>query len=118
MGGGAGLPRAGLRVPQIWGNPEAGGRGAGGGGERPPIPYIFNIPNQRKEHTAIRNNIGPARAWRAPNHPQAAVITMGALDDLAAKLNLDPLDLWLKNLELDGPRRDVHREELAVPADL
>ena len=37
------------------------------------IPYVFAAPNQRKEHTAIRNNIGPARAWRAPNHPQAAV---------------------------------------------
>ena len=84
----------------------------------PPIPYIFNIPNQHKEHTAIRNNIGPARAWRAPSHPQAAVITMGALDDLAAKLNMDPLDLWLKNLEISGPRRDVYFEELAVAADL
>jgi xanthine dehydrogenase YagR molybdenum-binding subunit len=84
----------------------------------PPIPYIFSIPNQHKEHTAIRNNIGPARAWRAPSHPQAAVITMGALDDLAAKLNLDPLDLWLKNVEIAGPRRDVYREELAVAADL
>ena len=71
----------------------------------PPIPYVFGIPNQHKEHTAIRNNIGPARAWRAPNHPQAAVISMGALDDLAAKLNMDPLDLWLKNLEIAGPRR-------------
>ncbi len=94
------------------------GTGGPGGGGMPPIPYIFNIPNQHKEHTAIRNNIGPARAWRAPNHPQAALITMGALDDLAAKLNMDPLDLWLKNLELDGPRRDVHREELALAADL
>jgi xanthine dehydrogenase YagR molybdenum-binding subunit len=97
---------------------QSWGTGGPGGGGMPPIPYIFGIPNQHKEHTAIRNNIGPARAWRAPNHPQAAVITMGALDDLAAKLNMDPLDLWLKNLEIAGARRDVHREELAVAADL
>jgi xanthine dehydrogenase YagR molybdenum-binding subunit len=97
---------------------QSWGTGGPGGGGMPPIPYVFGIPNQRKEHTAIRNNIGPARAWRAPNHPQAAVITMGALDDLAAKLNLDPLDLWLKNLDITGPRRDVYREELAVAADL
>jgi xanthine dehydrogenase YagR molybdenum-binding subunit len=94
------------------------GTGGPGGGGMPPIPYVFGIPNQRKEHTAIRNNIGPARAWRAPNHPQAAVISMGALDDLAAKLNMDPLDLWLKNLEIAGPRREVYREELGVGADL
>ena len=97
---------------------QSWGTGGPGGGGMPPIPYIFNIPDQRKEHTAIRNNIGPARAWRAPNHPQAAVITMGALDDLAAKLSMDPLDLWLKNLEITGPRRDVYREEFAVAADL
>jgi xanthine dehydrogenase YagR molybdenum-binding subunit len=97
---------------------QSWGTGGPGGGGMPPIPYVFGIPNQHKEHTAIRNNIGPARAWRAPNHPQAAVITMGALDDLAAKLNMDPLDLWMKNLEITGPRRDVYREELGIAADL
>jgi xanthine dehydrogenase YagR molybdenum-binding subunit len=84
----------------------------------PPIPYIFNIPNQRKEHTAIRTNIGPARAWRAPNHPQAAGITMCALDDLAAKLSMDPMELWLRNLQITGPRSNVYREELAIAAEL
>src|SRR5579864_5372296 len=97
---------------------QSWGTGGPGGGGMPPIPYVFGVPNQHKEHTAIRNNIGPARAWRAPNHPQAAVISMGALDDLAAKLNMDSLDLWLKNLEITGPRKEVYREELAVAADL
>jgi len=97
---------------------QSWGTGGPGGGSMPPIPYVFNIPNQRKEHTAIRTNIGPARAWRAPNHPQAAAITMCAVDDLAAKLNMDPLDLWLKNLEITGPRRDNYREELGIASDL
>ena len=94
------------------------GTGGPGGGSMPPIPYIFNIPNQRRQHIAIRNNIGPARAWRAPNHPQAALITMGAVDDMAAKLNMDPFDFWLKNLDIAGPRKDTYREELAIGADL
>jgi xanthine dehydrogenase YagR molybdenum-binding subunit len=94
------------------------GTGGPGGGGMPPIPYIFNIPNQRKEHIAISNNIGPARAWRAPNHPQAAVLTMCALDDLAAKLNFDPLEFFTRNLYLTAPRQDVYREELAIAADL
>jgi xanthine dehydrogenase YagR molybdenum-binding subunit len=97
---------------------QSWGTGGPGGGSMPPIPYIFNIPNQRRDHMAIRNNIGPARAWRAPNHPQAALITMSALDDLAAKLNMDPMELWLKNLEITGPRRDVYREELGIAAEL
>jgi xanthine dehydrogenase YagR molybdenum-binding subunit len=44
---------------------DSWGTGGPGGGGMPPIPYVFSIPNQRQEHTAIRNNIGPARAWRA-----------------------------------------------------
>jgi xanthine dehydrogenase YagR molybdenum-binding subunit len=97
---------------------QSWGTGGPGGGGMPPIPYIFTIPNQRKEHTAISANIGPARAWRAPNHPQAAVITMCAFDDLAAKLNFDPYDLWMKNLDMTGRRRDSYREELGIAADL
>jgi xanthine dehydrogenase YagR molybdenum-binding subunit len=94
------------------------GTGGPGGGGMPPIPYVFSIPNQRQEHTAIRNNIGPARAWRAPNHPQAAVLTMCALDDLAAKLNMDPVEFFGKNLNLTKARENTYREELGIASDL
>lgn len=97
---------------------QSWGTGGPGGGGMPPIPYVFSIPNQRKQHTAIRNNIGPARAWRAPNHPQAAVLTMCALEDLAAKLNMDPLEFFQKNLAITGPRAENYREELGIAADL
>ena len=94
------------------------GTGGPGGGGMPPIPYVFSFPNSRLEHTAIRNNIGPARAWRAPNHPQAAVITMCALDDLAAKLNMDPVEFFGKNLNLTKTREKTYREELAIATEL
>lgn len=98
---------------------QSWGTGGPGGGGMPPIPYVFNVPNQRKEHTAIRNNIGPARAWRAPNHPQAAVLTMCALEDLAAKLIMDPVDFFLKNLNLvTKDRQRVYAEEFAIASDL
>src|SRR5205823_13506515 len=84
----------------------------------PPIPYVFTIPNQRKQHTATRNNIGPARVWRAPNHPQAAVLTRCGLDDLAAKLNMDPVEFFGKNLDITKSRQDIYREELAIAFDL
>ena len=94
------------------------GTGGPGGGGMPPIPYVFSVPNSRLEHTAIRNNIGPARAWRAPNHPQAAVLTMCALDDLAAKLNMDPVEFFGKNLNLTKARENTYREELAIATEL
>ena len=94
------------------------GTGGVGGGGTPPLPYIFEIPNQRKQNTAISTNQGSARAWRAPNHPQAALITMSAIEDLAAKLKMDPLDLILKNLEIAGPRKDTYREEFAIADEL
>src|SRR6185312_12533188 len=97
---------------------DSWGTGGPGGGGSPPMPYVFNIPNQRKQHTAIVNHIGPARAWRAPNHPQGCLITMTALDDMAAKLNMNPLDFFLKNIELVGTRAQVYRDELKICADL
>lgn len=103
---------------QSWGTGGPGSAGA------PPMPYVVNIPNQRKQHVNVRTNIGPARAWRAPNHPQGCLITLGALDDLAAKLNMDPLDFMLKNIQLTAPpndefhRADTYRDELLKAADL
>jgi xanthine dehydrogenase YagR molybdenum-binding subunit len=98
---------------------ESWGTGGPGGGGSPPMPYVLtNIPNQRKQHTAVATNIGPARAWRAPNHPQGCLITMGALDDLAARLGMDPLDFMLKNLNLATARAEVYHDELLIGADL
>ncbi len=94
------------------------GTGGMGGGGTPPLPYIFEIPNQRKQHVAISTNQGSARAWRAPNHPQAAAITMCAMEDLAAKLNLDPVEMLARNLELTGPRAKIYRDELPIAAEL
>ena len=97
---------------------QSWGTSGPGGGSSPPIPLVFAIPNQRKDHMAIRNNIGPGRAWRAPSYPQGALITMCALNDLAAKLRVDPLDLWIKNLDLASRQATTFREELGIAAQL
>lgn len=103
---------------------DSWGTGGPGGGGAPPMPYVVNIPNQRKQHTAVATNIGPARAWRAPNHPQGCLITMSAIEDCAAKLGMDPLQLMLKNIALTAPsedtyhRADTYRDELMIAADL
>ena len=97
---------------------ESWGTGGPGGGGAPPMPYVVSIPNQRKQHVAVLTNIGPARAWRAPNHPQGCLITMSALEDMAAKLNMDPVELLMKNIELTAPRAAVYKEELQIASEL
>jgi xanthine dehydrogenase YagR molybdenum-binding subunit len=97
---------------------ETWGTGGIGGGGRPPLPYVIEIPNRRSVHTPIACNVGPARAWRAPNHPQAAVITWGPFEDLAAMLNRDPYDLLMQNIGMLGVRSNLYKEELQIAADL
>jgi xanthine dehydrogenase YagR molybdenum-binding subunit len=92
--------------------------GLGGGVNPTVLPYVFRIPNKHTRHTAIANNIGSQRAWRAPNHPQACLVTMSALEDLAAKLKMDPLEFFMKNIALTGPRAQTYTDEFKIAADL
>lgn len=82
------------------------------------LPYVFrNVANRRINHTAVAINAGTSRAWRAPNHPQLCVVTQSAMDDLAAKLNMDPLEFFTKNLGLTA-RAEVYRAQLQQAADM
>jgi len=97
---------------------ESWGTGGISGAGSPSLPYVFTrIPAKRTRHTVVKTNIGPARAWRAPNHPQMCLITMSALDDMAAALNMDPLEVILKNLQFTD-RAEVYRAELLKAAEL
>ncbi|MCB9384821.1 MAG: xanthine dehydrogenase family protein molybdopterin-binding subunit [Bryobacterales bacterium] len=97
---------------ETWSTGGVAGRGA------PPLPYIFqDIPNRKTRHLNVSTNTGPARAWRAPNHPQAAALTMTALTDLAAKLDMDPFELFKKNLGFT-PRAEVYSAEMDKAAEL
>jgi xanthine dehydrogenase YagR molybdenum-binding subunit len=96
---------------ETWATGGPSGRGA------PPLPYVVDPKNTKTRHINISTNTGPARAWRAPNHPQAAVLTMCALTDLAGKLEMDPLEFFKKNAGLTA-RPDVYRAQLDKGAEL
>jgi xanthine dehydrogenase YagR molybdenum-binding subunit len=68
-----------------------------------PLPYVYEIPNTKVKHAVVRLNAGQLRAMRAPGHPQSCVLTDCPLDDLAAKLELDPMQVRLKNLPPNVP---------------
>ncbi len=93
--------------------------GFGGGGLNAQLfPYVFRkVPNRRINHTAVSINTGSARAWRAPNHPQVSFLTCSALEDLAAKLKMDPIEMFKKNLEFTD-RPEVYSKQLDIAAGL
>ncbi len=59
--------------------------------------YIIEPQARRVQRWGVLTNTGGTAALRAPGHPQAAVIWDMALDALAAKLNMDPLEFRKKN---------------------
>jgi xanthine dehydrogenase YagR molybdenum-binding subunit len=106
-----------------WQSESWGTSGPASGGNAN-LPYILQtqLPYRRK-HTAVHTNIGPARAWRAPNHPQFCLVTMSAMEDLAAKLNMDPVQFLLKNMQYAGERNKGfgtkdYEQELAKASEL
>jgi len=101
-----------------WSSESWGTGGPDAQGGAPNLPYVMRIPDRRVRHTAVLTNIGPARAWRAPNHPQMCLITMSALEDLAAKIGMDPLEMFQKNIQLTGPLAKTYQAELEKAAEL
>ncbi len=97
---------------------ESWASGGISGGGSPPIPYVFTeIPNQRLKHSAVSLNVGPQRAWRAPNHPQASYLTCAAIDDLAAKLKMDPTEVFDKNFKHTA-REETYRGQLVKAMEM
>ena len=62
------------------------------------IRELYTCPNVRCQNQSVYVNAGPERPFRAPGHPQGAWALEIALDALAARLGLDPIDLRLKNI--------------------
>lgn len=57
----------------------------------------YNIPNQNGIANDVVSNRAMTAAYRAPGSTQACFAAEGVLDVLAKKLDMDPIDLRLKN---------------------
>ncbi len=62
----------------------------------------YHIADYRAEARAIHTNCPPSGAFRGFGVPQAAIALESLLDELAAKLGIDPLELRLKNALTNG----------------
>lgn len=93
------------------------------------LPYVYEVPVYKRKHQVVRLNAGGARAMRAPGHPQSCYLTESAIDDLAAKLGIDPLVIRRKNLPPTDPeetnptswkaiRNKLYNQQLDLAVDL
>jgi CO/xanthine dehydrogenase Mo-binding subunit len=62
----------------------------------------YEVPNVRVEGTVVYTNNPPCGAMRGFGAPQVCFAYESAMDELAAKLELDPLELRLRNVVRTG----------------
>ena len=97
---------------------ETHGTGGSRGGSMFPLPYVYDIPASSRSHAEVFVNGGGARAMRAPGHPQGCAVMEAAVDDLADKLGIDPLEMRLKNLPPGDMRTPIYEGEVKLGAEL
>ncbi len=82
-----------------------------------PLPYVYEVPNSRREHSDVFLNGGNARAMRAPGHPEGCCLMEAAVDDVAEKLGIDPLEFRLKNLPEGDFKTPIYQAEIVLGAE-
>jgi xanthine dehydrogenase YagR molybdenum-binding subunit len=81
------------------------GIGTGAGVGRNAFGVYTRCPNVLVEANDVFTHAGPGTAMRAPGHPQGAFAIELAIDELAAKLGVDPLKLRIDHDEHPLRRR-------------
>jgi len=70
------------------------------------IRDLYLCPNVRTKMTDVYINAGPARPFRAPGHPQGSWALEQMIDALARAIDMDPVDLRLKNIPTYSQARE------------
>lgn len=60
-------------------------------------PYLYHCPHLTIRSSMVRRSIGPPTAMRCPGAPSGLFALESAMDELAIKLNMDPVALRLLN---------------------
>lgn len=62
-----------------------------------PTPFLYSCPNVAATQSLVKLNIGTPTSMRGPGTTPGMFALDSAMDELAVKLNMDPLELRLKN---------------------
>ena len=77
-----------------------------GAGTSAQAAYLYTCPNMRTEDVSVYTHTGKARPMRAPGFPQCSWSLEQTMDELAAKLGMDPVEFRLQNLLTELQRGD------------
>lgn len=95
----------------------AGGSSEGGGsGVALRAPYIYHVPNTRSKQAGVNTNAGSARAFRAPSCPPSSFGIESIMDELAVKMNIDPVEFRIKN-DVRTPGWEIRQKEYKLGAE-
>ena len=70
------------------------------------VADLYRCPNVRRDESSVMLNAGQARPMRAPGFPQCAWALEQAMDMLAGRLGIDPVELRLRNVPDASQVRD------------
>jgi CO/xanthine dehydrogenase Mo-binding subunit len=68
-----------------------------------PAKELYACPNVRTHVVGVRTNLGTQAAFRAPGFVEGTFALESALDELAHKLGISPLDIRMKNYTATDP---------------
>lgn len=68
---------------------------------------LYACPNQETTHKFIRANIGTPSPMRAPGEAPGVFALESAMDELAYKVNMDPIEFRLKNYADTDPNKNL-----------
>ena len=90
----AGATKDGKLVALIAEQHQLGGLGEGG---LAGLPYIYHVDMVYREVDLVHTHQDSSRAMRGPGHPQPSFAMESLMDDLAHKIDMDPIEFRKKN---------------------
>jgi xanthine dehydrogenase YagR molybdenum-binding subunit len=83
--------------------------GGVGQGSQANQPYVYRAGEFYREVFALHTNEDSSIAMRAPGHPQASFAMESLMDEVAYKLQMDPVAFRIKNLRDEVYHRQLNR---------
>jgi xanthine dehydrogenase YagR molybdenum-binding subunit len=107
----AGASKNGKLVAMIATQYQDGGLGDGGLAD---LPYIYDVPHAYNLNGKIHTHKDASVAMRGPGHPQVSLAMEAIMDELAARIHMDPLVFRKKNTQDEAFHRQLDTGAKAI----